>query len=111
MTPPAAPAPALAAAALALARAFHDGATLWCWCPTATSHARHLAVEFLHPVIVGKRALPAIAVGDWVLVHVGFAMAKIDEEEAASTLAFIKELGSVYDEELDSLRGEGVEPA
>ncbi len=62
MTPPAAPAPALAAAALALARAFHDGATLWCWCPTATSHARHLAVEFLHPVIVGKRALPAIAV-------------------------------------------------
>jgi len=60
--PPAAPAPALATAALALARAFHDGATLWCWCPTATSHARHLAVEFLHPVIVGKRALPAIAV-------------------------------------------------
>jgi hydrogenase expression/formation protein HypC len=45
-----------------------------------------------------------IAVGDWVLVHVGFAMARIDEEEAARTMAFIKELGSVYDEEIDQLR-------
>lgn len=48
-----------------------------------------------------------IAVGDWVLVHVGFAMARIDEEEAERTLAFIKELGSVYDEEIAQL-GEDV---
>ena len=41
-----------------------------------------------------------IHVGDWVLIHVGFAMSKIDEDEAARTLAFIKELGSVYDDEL-----------
>jgi hydrogenase expression/formation protein HypC len=41
-----------------------------------------------------------IHVGDWVLIHVGFALSKIDEEEAARTLAFIKELGSVYDDEL-----------
>ena len=45
-----------------------------------------------------------IAVGDWVLVHVGFAMARIDEDEAAQTLAFIKELGSVYDDEFEELR-------
>jgi len=45
-----------------------------------------------------------VAVGEWVLVHVGFAMSKIDEEEAASTLAFVKELGSVYDNELDEFR-------
>ncbi len=45
-----------------------------------------------------------IAVGDWVLVHVGFAMARIDEDEAASTLAFMKELGLVYDEEIEQLR-------
>jgi len=45
-----------------------------------------------------------IAVGDWVLVHVGFAMARIDEEEALRTLAFIKELGSVYDDEIEQLR-------
>jgi hydrogenase expression/formation protein HypC len=41
-----------------------------------------------------------VAVGDWVLIHVGFAMEKIDEEEAARSLDFIKELGSVFDEEI-----------
>lgn len=41
-----------------------------------------------------------VAVGDWVLLHVGFAMEKIDEEEAARSLEFIKELGSVFDEEI-----------
>ncbi len=39
-----------------------------------------------------------VAIGDWVLIHVGFAMAKIDEDEARHALAFIEELGSVYDE-------------
>jgi hydrogenase expression/formation protein HypC len=41
-----------------------------------------------------------LSVGDWVLIHVGFAMCKIDEEEAERTLSFIKELGSVYDDEI-----------
>lgn len=45
-----------------------------------------------------------VEVGDWVLVHVGFAMSKIDEDEAAATLAFVKELGSVYDDELNDFR-------
>ena len=39
-------------------------------------------------------------VGDWVLIHVGFAMAKIDEKEAAETLSVLKLLGSVYDDEI-----------
>ena len=52
----------LAVASLALARRFHAGATLWCLAPRWPSHARHLAVEFVHPVIVGKRALPASSV-------------------------------------------------
>ncbi|MDN5745748.1 MAG: HypC/HybG/HupF family hydrogenase formation chaperone [Nocardioidaceae bacterium] len=39
--------------------------------------------------------------GDWVLVHVGFAMAKIDEEEAAITLAQLQKMGSEYDNELE----------
>ncbi len=47
-----------------------------------------------------------IHVGDWVLIHVGFAMSKIDEEEAARTLEFIKELGSVYDDEIDQFATE-----
>ena len=41
-----------------------------------------------------------IKVGDWVLIHVGFAMTVIDEEEAARTLTFMKELGSLYDDEI-----------
>ncbi|MDP8970024.1 MAG: hydrogenase assembly protein HupF, partial [Actinomycetota bacterium] len=50
----------LAAASLALARRFAAGATMWCASPTWPHHARHVAVEFVHPVIVGKRALPAV---------------------------------------------------
>ncbi len=34
-----------------------------------------------------------VAAGDWVLVHLGFAMAKIDAEQAAETQAFLGELG------------------
>lgn len=52
----------LAAAALSLARRFSAGATMWCCTPAWPSHARHVAVEFVHPVIMGKRALPAVAV-------------------------------------------------
>lgn len=40
--------------------------------------------------------------GDWVLVHVGFAMSKIDEAEAQLTLDQIKKLGQTYDEELQA---------
>lgn len=43
-----------------------------------------------------------LAVGDWVLLHVGFAMSKIDADEAAETLAFMRELGSVYDDEVEA---------
>lgn len=53
---------ALATAALALARRFAHGATLWCIAPEWPEHARHVAVEFVHPVLVGKRALPAVSV-------------------------------------------------
>lgn len=37
-------------------------------------------------------------VGGWVLVHVGFAMSMIDEEEAARTLEILDELGEIQDE-------------
>ncbi len=39
---------------------------------------------------------------DWVLVHVGFAMAKIDETEALLTLAAIKKLGEAYAAEMEA---------
>jgi hydrogenase expression/formation protein HypC len=40
--------------------------------------------------------------GDWVLIHVGFAMSKIDEDEAALALASLQLMGRAYDEELEA---------
>ncbi len=41
-----------------------------------------------------------VAVGDWVLIHVGFAMAKIDQHEADLTLDAVKQMGQSYYDEL-----------
>ncbi|MGV0596749.1 hydrogenase assembly protein HupF [Mycolicibacterium porcinum] len=54
----------LAAAALDVARKFHGGATLWVISPQWEPHAHHVAVEFVHPVLMGKRALPSVALVD-----------------------------------------------
>jgi hydrogenase expression/formation protein HypC len=45
-----------------------------------------------------------IGIGDWVLVHVGFAMAKIDEREATATLDTVRRMGKAYTDELDAFR-------
>jgi hydrogenase expression/formation protein HypC len=37
-------------------------------------------------------------VGDWVLVHVGFAMSRIDEAQAQATLVILEELAEMQDE-------------
>ena len=52
----------LAATAFTLAKRFAAGATMWSIAPGWEPHALHIAVEFIHPVIVGKRALPAVAI-------------------------------------------------
>jgi hydrogenase expression/formation protein HypC len=44
-----------------------------------------------------------IAPGDWVLVHVGFAMSKIDEQEAQETLELLRQLGDAYESEMEML--------
>ena len=41
-----------------------------------------------------------VAVGDYVLIHVGFAMSKIDEQRAEETLRILREIGE-YDSEVD----------
>lgn len=60
---------------------------------------RTISVAFIvnkdHPVVS--------CVGDWVLVHVGFAMVRIDEEEAAATLALLREMGE-YQSEVDNMK-------
>ncbi len=44
------------------------------------------------------------APGDWVLVHVGFAISRIDEQEAQATIALLEQMGAAYEEELAQLR-------
>jgi hydrogenase expression/formation protein HypC len=51
----------------------------------------------------------AVDIGDWVLIHVGFAMSKIDEDEAQQTRDFLQTLGEPYEQELAELRGSGIE--
>ena len=43
-----------------------------------------------------------LRVDDWVLVHVGFAMAKIDEHEAAATLDQVQKMGENYQQEIEA---------
>ncbi|MDP3969817.1 MAG: HypC/HybG/HupF family hydrogenase formation chaperone [Nocardioides sp.] len=45
-----------------------------------------------------------VSVGDWVLVHVGFAMAQIDASEAQMTLDQVKKMGRDYTDEMDAFR-------
>ncbi|SCF07227.1 hydrogenase expression/formation protein HypC [Micromonospora viridifaciens] len=52
---------------------------------------------------IGLLGQDQVGIGDWVLVHVGFAMSKIDETEAAATLALLTGLGQAYTDELQAL--------
>lgn len=55
-------------------------------------------------VHVGLVAPEGIEIGDWVLIHVGFAISKIDEAEAHATFEFLKGLGEPFDQELEELK-------
>ena len=50
-----------------------------------------------------------IAAGDWVLIHVGFAMSKIDENEARETMKALQLMGQPYADELDMLHTSQIE--
>ena len=47
--------------------------------------------------------------GDWVLIHVGFAMSKIDEEEAMATRRLLEAMGAEYEQELEELKASVIE--
>ena len=51
----------------------------------------------------------AVGIGDWVLIHVGFALSKIDEEEATATRKFLEQLGEPYEQELEELKTSAIE--
>jgi hydrogenase expression/formation protein HypC len=50
-----------------------------------------------------------VEIGDWVLIHVGFAMSKLDEAQARDTLKVLEELGEAYEQELEELKGSRIE--
>ena len=47
--------------------------------------------------------------GDWVLIHVGFAISKVDEEEAAATRKLLEAMGAEYEQELEELKASVIE--
>jgi hydrogenase expression/formation protein HypC len=53
----------------------------------------------------GDGAVP----GDWVLIHVGFALSKVDEEEALATRKLLEGMGSDYEQELEELKASVIE--
>ena len=48
-------------------------------------------------------------VGDWVLIHVGFALSKVDEKEAEETLSLLQGMGADYEAELEELKASIIE--
>ena len=46
---------------------------------------------------------PPIKEGDWILIHVGFALCRIDEQEAETTLRLLNAMGASYSDELSAL--------
>ena len=48
-------------------------------------------------------------IGDWVLIHVGFAMSIIDEQEAEKALAGLEMMGQVYTDELKEIANSRIE--
>jgi hydrogenase expression/formation protein HypC len=55
--------------------------------------------------LLGDGASP----GDWVLIHVGFALSKVDEQEAQATLALLEQMGAEYEQELAELQTSVIE--
>jgi hydrogenase expression/formation protein HypC len=47
--------------------------------------------------------------GDWVLIHVGFAISQVDEEEARATRALLERMGADYEQELEELKASVIE--
>ena len=47
--------------------------------------------------------------GDWVLIHVGFALSKVDEDEARATCDLLQRMGADYEQELEELKASVIE--
>ncbi len=54
-------------------------------------------------VNIGLLREEGIAAGDWILIHVGFALSKIDEAEAKANMEWLSGVGDAYTDELEAL--------
>jgi hydrogenase expression/formation protein HypC len=81
------------------------------WVDRETNIAKAQVANVRRNVNVGLLAETedAVQIGDWVLIHVGFAMSKIDEAEAKATREFLEELGDPYRDEIAELRASSIE--
>ena len=69
----------------------------------ANGHLARVDVSGVTRVVnIGLLEDEPLAPGDWVLIHVGFAMSKIDEAEAELALASLQLMGQAYEDELDA---------
>ena len=60
---------------------------------------------------IGLVSNEGIAPGDWVLIHVGFALSKVDEQEARASLEFLQGLGQAFTDEIAAISGsDGLPP-
>lgn len=62
---------------------------------------RRINIGLLEPGEVG--------IGDWILIHVGFAMSKVDEREAAEALAMLEMMGQAFTDELQAVAASSIE--
>jgi len=53
---------------------------------------------------IGLLAEEEVKPGDWGLIHVGFALSKIDETEAKAAMEFLEGIGKAYEDEIAALR-------
>jgi hydrogenase expression/formation protein HypC len=53
--------------------------------------------------------LDGVGPGDWVLIHVGFALSQVDEEEALQTRKLLEAMGAEYEQELEELKASVIE--
>ena len=53
--------------------------------------------------------LDGVGPGDWVLIHVGFAISQVDEEEALATRRLLEQMGEEYEQELEELKASVIE--
>lgn len=73
--------------------------------------ANHLAKVDVAGVVrtVNVGLLDDTKPGDWVLIHVGFALSRVDEDEAQATLGLLQRMGEAFEQELEDLKASAIQ--